>query len=257
MVNSEPGLRRAAGLLAHERELAFRQMPPVNGTVHHDFLVPARGFLPALRLSAGDVLRIVDVEGEQVADMIFYDPSNLKNISSMTNTMLINGTWKITTGHTFYAKFGQAMATIVEDRVGTNVVMGGFCNPDLNEVRYGIVGTHSCRANLAASMASYGLGPADIEEGCWCPFMNVSYEPSGAVEIRPPVSRADDYIDVRADMDLLVAFSNCPSEHNPCNGWNPTPLRVVIYSPNPLGRSTTPSPTAAAGTGSSTEPVRS
>jgi uncharacterized protein YcgI (DUF1989 family) len=225
------GARGAGELLRHEQALATCALPPIPGQLS-DTLVPARGFLPARVLARGDVLRIVDVEGEQVADLIFYDPSNLRNVSSMTNTMLINGTWKITTGHTFYAKFGQRMATIVEDTVGTNVVIGGFCNPDLNEQRYGVAGTHSCRANLSASMAHYGLGPADIEEGCWCPFMNVDYAPDGAVQIHPPLSRAGDHIDIRAEMDIVVAFSNCPSEHNPCNGWNPTALRVITYRPD-------------------------
>jgi uncharacterized protein YcgI (DUF1989 family) len=222
-------LRKPDELLAHERDLASRPISPPAGRVIEDVLVPARGFLPARRLSAGDAMRIVDIEGQQVADLVFYDATNLKNVASMTNTMLINQTWKITEGHTFYAKFGQAMATITEDTVGTNVVLGGFCNPDLNERRYGIVGTHSCRANLAASMAQYGLGPADIEEGCWCPFMNVDHDPGGALAIRPPLSQPGDHIDFRAEMDLIIAFSNCPSEHNPCNGWNPTALRVLIY----------------------------
>lgn len=141
-------------LLEYERALAVRPVPAPPGTVHEDVLVPARGFLPARLLPAGDVMRIVDVEGQQVADLIFYDPANLKNLSSMTNTVLVNRTWRITTGHAFYAKLGQRMATIIEDTVGTNVVLGGFCNPDLNQLRYGITGTHSCRANLAASMTA-------------------------------------------------------------------------------------------------------
>lgn len=218
-------------LLDHERALANESLASPPGTVLEDVLVPARGFLPARRLKAGNVMRIIDVEGQQVADLVFYDPANLKNVSSMTNTMLVNKTWKISTGHVFYAKFGDRMATIVEDTVGTNVVMGGFCNANLNELRYGVVGTHSCRANLAASMAAYDFGLADVEEGCWCPFMNVAFEPDGRIEIKEPISRPGDHIDVRAEMDLLVAFSNCPSEHNPCNGWNPSALRVLVYEP--------------------------
>ena len=65
----------------------------------------------------------------------------------MNNTVLINKNWKITKGHAFYSKFGDRMATIIEDTVGTNVVTGGFCNPGLNRVRYGVEGTHTCQAN--------------------------------------------------------------------------------------------------------------
>jgi uncharacterized protein YcgI (DUF1989 family) len=87
--------------------------------------------------------------------------------------------------------------------------------------------------NFVASMWEYNFAPADIEEGCFVPFMNMQYETDGTCNISPPLSKPGDYLELRADMDILVAVSNCPSEHNPCNGWNPTPLRVVIYQPRP------------------------
>jgi uncharacterized protein YcgI (DUF1989 family) len=217
-------------LLEHERSLASQPVM-ISGDVLDDVLIPARGFLRARRLVTGQVIRFIDVEGQQVPDVILYDPSNLKNCSSMTNTLLVAKTWKITKGHSIYAKFGQKMATIVEDTVGMNVAAGGFCNFSVNEVRYGIEGTHSCRMNFVASMSEHNFSPADIEEGCFVPFMNMQYETDGTCTIRPPVSKPGDYLDLRADMDVLVAVSNCPSEHNPCNGWNPTPLRIVIYQP--------------------------
>jgi uncharacterized protein len=230
-VQSPKSVWAADELLRYEQECAMRAMKPVPGKVILDVLVPTRGYLSAPLMKAGQVMRIIDVEGQQVADLIFYDPANLKNLSSMTNTVLINKSWKITTGHSFYSKFGDRMATIIQDRVGTNAIVGGFCNPGLNRVRYGIEGTHTCRANLVASMSRFNLSASDIEEGCWCAFMNIVYEPDGTLAIKLPISKPNDYLDFRADMDILVAFSNCPSEHNPCNAWNPTPLRVVIYEP--------------------------
>jgi uncharacterized protein YcgI (DUF1989 family) len=217
-------------LLEHERALASQPVM-IDGDVMEDVLIPARGFLRARKLQTGQVIRFIDVEGQQVPDVILYDPRNLKNCSSMSNTIMVAKTWKITKGHSIYAKLGQKMATIVEDTVGTNVVAGGFCNFSVNEVRYGIEGTHSCRMNFVASMWEYNFSPADVEEGCFVPFMNMQYEPDGTCNIRPPLSKPGDYLELRADMDVLVAVSNCPSEHNPCNGWNPTALRVVIYQP--------------------------
>jgi uncharacterized protein len=217
-------------LLEHERALASQPVM-INGDVIDDVLIPARGFLRARKLRAGQIIRFIDVEGQQVPDVILYDPNNLKNCSSMTNTILVAKTWKISNGHSIYAKLGQKMATIVEDTVGTNVAAGGFCNFGVNEARYGIEGTHSCRINFVASMWEYNLSPADIEEGCFVPFMNMQYESDGTCTIQPPTSKPGDYLELRADMDILVAVSNCPSERNPCNGWNPTALRVVIYQP--------------------------
>ncbi len=208
-----------------------RQPVEVPGTILHDVLMPARGYMRARVLQPGQVMRVIDVEGQQVADILLYDTRNLKNCSSMSNSMLMARAWKLTKGHMLYAKMGQAMASIVEDTLGDNVNIGGFCNGSINELRYGIEGTHSCRMNLCASMSEYNLGPMDIEEGIFCPFMNLQHAPDGSAQIAPPRSRAGEYLELRAEMEIVAAVSNCPSEHNPCNGWNPTPMRVVIYEP--------------------------
>lgn len=219
-------------LLEKESRLA-KQPLDVPGEVLEDVFLPARGFMRARLVEKGSVVRFIDIEGEQVADVILYDPRDLKNVSSFSNTILVANAWRITTGHSLYSKFGHKMATIVADTVGVNVGSGAFCNPDVNLLRYGIEGTHSCRLNFVASMAAYNLGPADIEEGTsFCPFMNMEYKPDGTCEIHSPKSKAGDYLDLRAEMNVIVAASNCPSEHNPCNSWNPTPLRVVIYDPD-------------------------
>jgi len=218
-------------LLNYEQARASASPGQVPGTVLEDIFVPARGFMPAKKLATGQVMRFIDVEGQQVADVILYDPANLKNLSSMTNTVFVAKTWKITKGSALYSKFGDRMATIVEDTVGTNLPTGGFCSPDLNRIRFGIEGTHSCRLNLVASMSRYNLAPGDIEEGAWGVFQNGSYREDGSLESYPPISKPGDYLDMRADMDIIVALSNCPADHTPVNGWNPTPLRVLIYQP--------------------------
>lgn len=203
----------------------------VPGNVVEDVLIPARGYMRARTLERGQVLRLIDVEGQQVPDLMLYDPRNLKNCSSMSNSLLMARSWKLTTGHVLYSKMGEPMVTIVDDTVGDHVCLGGFCNGSVNELRYGIEGTHSCRMNLVASMSEYNLGPLDIEEGIFAAFMNMQYLPDGGCSIAPPTSGPGDHIDFRAEMRVIAAVSNCPSEHNPCNAWNPTPLRAVVYEP--------------------------
>jgi uncharacterized protein len=213
-------------------EESIRSQPvEVEGTILHDVLMPARGYMRARLLEPGQIIRFIDVEGQQVPDVLLYDATSLKNCSSMGNSVLRAKSWKLTTDDTLYSKLGQPMATIVADTVGDSLSMGAFCNEGLNAIRYGIVGTHSCRMNLVASMSEYNLGPLDIEEGVFCPFMNVRYEADGACTIERPRSGPGDYLELRAEMSVIAAVSNCPQEHNPCNGWNPTPLRVVIYQP--------------------------
>jgi uncharacterized protein YcgI (DUF1989 family) len=221
----------APGELQAYEERVLAQPVDVDGTILEDIVIPARGFMRARTLQPGQVIRFIDVEGQQVPDVLLYDPRNLKNCSSMSNSVLMAQCWKLTTGHVLYSKLGQPMATIVEDTVGESLSSGAFCTASLNEIRYGIEGTHSCRMNLVASMSEYNLGPLDIEEGVFVPFMNVQYEPDGRCSIAVPTSGPGDHLDLRAEMEIIVAVSNCPSEHNPCNGWNPTPLRVVIYQP--------------------------
>ena len=83
---------------------------------------------------------------------------------------------------------------------------------------------------LHGAGAPLGITQKDIP-GAFCPFMKcVQYE-DGRYEIEEPDSRAGDYLDLRADMDLFVAISNCPQERNPCNGFNPTPLKAIVYQP--------------------------
>lgn len=226
-----PSLWGPGELQAYEEQI-WRRPVDVAGEILEDVLIPARGFMRARTLQPGQVIRFIDVEGQQVPDVLLYDPGNLKNCSSVDNSTLMAGSWRLTTGHSIYSKLGQRMATIVEDTVGDCLASGAFCTDSLNEMRYGIEGTHSCRMNLVASMMQYNLAPLDIEEGVFVPFMRVDYDSDGGVAIRAPRSKPGDHLDLRADMEVIVAVSNCPSEHNPCNGWNPTPLRVIIYQPD-------------------------
>lgn len=204
----------------------------VPGRVVEDVLIPDRGYLRARRLEAGDVIRIIDVEGQQVPDVMLFDAENLKNPSSTMNTKLILNRWKIREGDPIYSKFCDRLATIVKDTVGQHHFDGGFCNAEVNAVRYGVDGTHSCRSNLTAAMARHGFSQYDIElDACFCLFMNLDHEPDGTYAIRVPRSKPGDHLDLRADRPILVIVSNCPSERNPCNGWNPTAMRAVIYRP--------------------------
>jgi uncharacterized protein YcgI (DUF1989 family) len=120
------------------------------------------------------------------------------------------------------------MLTIVDDTVGVHHASAGCCNEAANFLRYGERGTRNCLDNLTKAAEPLGLTQKDIP-GAFCPFMKVIQHPDGAYEIQEPDSRAGDYLDLRAEMDLFVAISNCPQDRNPCNGFNPTPLRVITW----------------------------
>lgn len=197
--------------------------------VSRDETIPARGGL-ALEMAEGQVLRLIDVEGKQVPDLLCFDRSDRQNKLSVENTQLINGTILITTGHHLYSTKCAALMTIVADTCGVHDLISGSCSEYSNALRYGVRGTPNCRTNFERV-----LGPHDfrIEEIPYSfnVFMNTTVSPEGKTKIEEPKSEAGDYIDLRANVDLLVAVSNCPQERNPCNGWKPTPVRVLVYEP--------------------------
>ncbi len=122
------------------------------------------------------------------------------------------------------------MYTIIDDKVGKNVYEGGFCTEEVNYIRYGVRGTRNCRDNLAMAVAPYGLTKKDVQEdGNAGLMMDLAPTPNGGYIIREPVKEPGRYIDLLAEMDLLVTISNCPQERNPCNAFNPTPVKVVVY----------------------------
>ena len=199
-----------------------------EGHVVRDEVIPVAGYL-GLELRDGQTLRIVDIEGKQVPDLVCFNLSNPSERLSTNNSRLVQKRWLLTTGHALYSDEGNPMLRIVDDTVGVHHASAGCCNDAANFLRYGERGQPNCLDNLAAASAPIGLTKKDIP-GAFCPFMKVIQHPDGAYEIQEPDSRPGDHIDLRAEMDVFVAISNCPQDKNPCNGFHPTPLRVVVVS---------------------------
>jgi urea carboxylase-associated protein 1 len=191
----------------------------------------------AIEVRRGDVVRIVDVEGQQVADFVCFNLHRLEEKFSPPNTLLINGTVRLTVGHALWSDEAGRMFTIVADTVGLHDVIAGACSRFTNEVRYGVKDTPNCRDNLARVLAPRGLRWKDVPYA-FNIFMNVPIEPDGRVYNAEPRSRAGDFVDLRAEMDCLVAISNCPQVLNPCNAYRAKPLRVLVSRPGTKERAT-------------------
>jgi uncharacterized protein len=214
----------------HERALMSQ---PVEGispeVILEDIFLGPRCFMNARVLDPGTSLRIIDLEGQQVADFILYDRSNLKNYSSASNSTLLAKRRHLTTGDQLYSKLGDLMATITADTIGV-MASGGFCSAAVNDLRYGVEGTPSCHMNLTASMSAYGLSPLDVDEGGnFSPGTYIVATEDSDGELLPTPSRAGDHFEFRAAMPIIVALSNCPAERSPCNAWHPSSLRIVIH----------------------------
>jgi len=152
----------------------------------------------------------------------------------VNNTGLMNKTIFITSAHSLFSTRATKLMTIVDDMVGVHDLIAGSCSEGTNRLRYGVRGTPNCRSNFEQALAPHGIPLREVPYS-FNVFMNVPVTPE-KTEIIEPVSNPGDYIDLRAERDLLVAISNCPQERNPCNGFNPTPLEVVVYEVAPTGK---------------------
>ncbi|MFP5391597.1 MAG: urea amidolyase associated protein UAAP2 [Gammaproteobacteria bacterium] len=197
-----------------------------------DFYQPAGE--PWLHLvKRGQVLRIVDLEGNQAVDTIFYNADDHAESYSVTDTLQRQGRLYLSTGSVLMSNRGRPMLTIVADTCGRHDTIGGACAAESNIVRYSPQKKfmHSCRDNylIALAHADNGMDKRDIVPNVNF-FMNVPVTPEGGLKFDDGLSGPGKYVELRAEMDVLVLVSNCPQLNNPCNGWNPTPVRFIIWN---------------------------
>jgi len=189
----------------------------------------------AFTIKAGQICRIVDLEGQQVADFICFNLNDYTDKLSIENTQSLNGILFLTTDHHLYSTKATQLMTITADTCGTHDLIAGSCSEQTNAFRYGVRGTPNCRSNFERVLRPYGIPLAEVPYS-FNVFMNVPVGADGRTAIQEPKSKPGDYCDLRANIDLLIAISNCPQERNPCNAFNPTKLGVVVYEVEPTGK---------------------
>ena len=181
----------------------------------------------------GQVLRIVDLEGNQAVDTLFYNAHDTEERYSAADTIRAQGNIYLTTGSPLRSNLGASMLTIVEDTCGRHDTLGGACSAESNTVRYALEKRHmhSCRDNflLALERCGRAMNKRDLPSNINF-FMNVPVTSDGALRFADGISAAGRYVQMRAHMDVLVLISNCPQLNNPCNAYNPTPIRILIWA---------------------------
>ncbi|GAB2179924.1 urea carboxylase-associated family protein [Denitratisoma sp. agr-D3] len=187
-----------------------------------------------LAFDKGQTLRIVDLEGNQAVDVIFYNAEDPAEHYSATETLLRQGGIYLTTDSVLYSDEGNPMLTIVADTCGRHDTLGGACAAESNTVRYALQKKfmHSCRDNylIALQEADLGLDKADLVPNVNF-FMNVPVTADGQLTFADGVSAPGKYVELRAEMDILMLVSNCPQLNNPCNAYNPTPAQFLLWDP--------------------------
>ncbi|WP_411991495.1 urea amidolyase associated protein UAAP2 [Agarivorans sp. DSG3-1] len=195
-------------------------------------VVPAGDYYMKV-LKAGQTLRILDLEGNQAADTLFYNANDPSERYSAMDTIREQGNVYLTAGTTLVSNLGREMLTITADTCGRHDTLGGACATESNTVRYALEKKcmHACRDSWLLAVAEndqFGLTKRDITHNINF-FMNVPVTAEGGLSFADGISGAGEYVEMHAEMDVIVLLSNCPQLNNPCNAYNPTPVEMLIW----------------------------
>ncbi|WP_030175227.1 MULTISPECIES: urea amidolyase associated protein UAAP2 [Actinomycetes] len=208
-----------------------RDLALVDGQVILDHEIGERAPWSGI-VEAGDVLTLVDLHGNQAVDTLFFGGADHTIRYSAQTTIAAQGNIFLTTGTVIRDHDSAPMMTIVADEVGNHDTVGGACSQESNTLRYGhhTKHQHACVENFLIGGARHGLGKSDLV-GNVNFFMNVPVDPDGSLGIVDGLSAPGRRVALRAEADTLVLISNCPQINNPCNGFDPTSVRVIVTRP--------------------------
>ena len=181
----------------------------------------------------GETLRIVDLEGNQAADTLFFNEDDPAEHYSAADTIREQGNIYLSVGSVLRSDLCRPMLTITADTVGRHDTLGGACSTESNTVRYALdkKTMHACRDSFLLAVAenpAFGLSKRDITHNINF-FMNVPVTADGRLTFAEGVSAPGKYVEMIAHMNVIVLISNCPQLNNPCNAYNPTPIEVLVW----------------------------
>jgi uncharacterized protein len=214
----------------------LQSTPLDSGAANYRKVIPAGEYWMHV-VYKGETLRIVDLEGNQAADTLFFNADDPTERYSASDTIREQGNLYLTRGTVLLSDLCRPMLTITGDTVGRHDTLGGACSTESNTVRYALEKKtmHACRDSFLLAVTEnehYGLSKRDISHNINF-FMNVPVTPDGKLTFADGLSAPGKYVELRAEMNVIVLISNCPQLNNPCNAYNPTPIEVLIWGANP------------------------
>ena len=177
----------------------------------------------------GEILRIVDMEGQQAVDFICFNAKNVNETYDNTVTVRLASRPFLHKGDVLYSNLANPMFTMIEDTIGNHDTICGCCSAEINFLRYQVKNTPSCRANFLRELSKHGVDSRSLVPNVNF-FMNIPFDANGEFQFKAPLSRPGDHVDLAAEMDCLAMISNCPQILNPANNFNPTPVRMVTFA---------------------------
>jgi uncharacterized protein len=181
----------------------------------------------AVQVPAGSRVRLTDLFGQQVGDLVLLSSSEPEDTFSQAVTRKLEGAIYVSAGSTLWSTKCQQLARIEEDTVGTHDILSSACSPYDYPIRFGVHGHRSCLANLTEALRPFGITEAQVPDP-FNVFMNQSLSPKGELEVVEPLSRAGDHLTLRILTDCIVAVSACPNDGNRCNAGVITDLRLEV-----------------------------
>ncbi|MFS2150235.1 urea amidolyase associated protein UAAP2 [Rhizobium sp. Rhizsp42] len=194
-----------------------------------DHFIPAEAPWSGI-VRKGQTIRIEDSYGQQAIDTLFYRADDFSERYSNQDTMRAQGAAYVGVGTKVMSSEGNVMLRMTADSCGRHDTSAGACSCESNTVRFGHATKylHACRDNFVLEVTKHGMSKRDIVPNINF-FMNVPIKPNGEMTIVDGISSPGDYVELVAEMDVLCVISNCPQINNPCNGFDPTPIRVLIW----------------------------
>lgn len=202
----------------------------VEDAIYDEVVEAGLGWSKAIK--QGQTLRILDLEGNQAVDTLFYDAADPSDRYDALATITAQGNIFLTTGTRLLSSEGKVLLTLTADTCGRHDTLGGACSAESNTVRYALEKRHmhNCRDSFLLELSRNGLSMTkrDLTSNINF-FMNVPVTPTGKLTFADGVSGAGKYVELRAERDVVALISNCPQLNNPCNAYNPTPIRLLIW----------------------------
>lgn len=204
---------------------------PAGQAVYREVIPAGDYFMKVVK--KGQTFRILDLEGNQAADTLFYNADDPSERYSAVDTIREQGNVYLTAGTKLLSNENNIMLEIVADTCGRHDTLGGACATESNTVRYALEKKcmHACRDSWMLAVAEneqFGMSKRDITHNINF-FMNVPVTKEGGLTFEDGISAPGKYVEMKAFMDTIVLISNCPQLNNPCNGYNPTPVEVLIW----------------------------
>lgn len=180
----------------------------------------------AFQINKGQLLKVIDPQGEQVSDMVLFNAADKREKISSGKTMDFEESILITKANYIWSNRSNKMMEILEDTNGRNDFLLAPCSPETFKIMYRNNKYHpSCFENLYTNLEQFDIEPDDIPTA-FNIFMNVQFDQFGKISVKPPQSKAGDYILFEAKMDLIVGLTACSAEDS--NGGSFKPIHYEI-----------------------------